>query len=103
MESALPAGIGLNVSLPAQQLPMEFMLFGEDASRVVISCDPAKLTRIQEVAEEYGVVADILGETGSDRVEITIGEQTAISESMNELRECYEEAMEKSLRTAIFT
>jgi phosphoribosylformylglycinamidine synthase subunit PurL len=103
VESALPAGIGLNVSLPEQQLPMEFMLFGEDASRVVISCDPVQLARIQKVAEEYGVFADVLGETGSDRVEVTVGEQTAISESVNELRESYERTMEKSLRTEVFT
>jgi phosphoribosylformylglycinamidine synthase II len=64
VESALPAGVGLNVRLPRQQLALELMLFGEDASRVVISCDPVHLPRIQQVAEEYGVSADVLGETG---------------------------------------
>ena len=75
------------------------MLFGEDASRVVLSCDPIHLPRIQQVAEEYGVVADVLGETGSDRVEITVDGQSVISASVTELREAYEGALERALRT----
>ena len=41
VESALPAGIGMRVNLPKQRLPREFVLFAEDASRVVLSCDPS--------------------------------------------------------------
>src|SRR5208282_5369816 len=70
VESALPAGVGLSVRLPKPHVALEFLLFGEDASRVVLSCDPFHLAGIQQVAEEYGVLADVLGETGSDRVEI---------------------------------
>jgi phosphoribosylformylglycinamidine synthase II len=99
VESALPAGIGMSVSLPKPQVALEFLLFGEDASRVVISCDPIRLSRIQQVAEEYGVFAEVLGETGSDRVEIAVGEQIEISSSVAELREAYEGALEKALRT----
>jgi phosphoribosylformylglycinamidine synthase len=98
VESALPAGIGLSVSLPRQQAALEFLLFGEDASRVVISCDPIHLPRIQQIAEEHGVSADVLGETGSDRVEITVDGQLAISASVRELREAYEGALERALR-----
>ncbi|HEX7423384.1 MAG TPA: phosphoribosylformylglycinamidine synthase subunit PurL [Terriglobales bacterium] len=99
VESALPAGVGLNVRLPRQQVPLEFLLFAEDASRVVLSCDPIHLPRIQQVAEEYGVIADVLGETGSDRVEITMDDQLVISASIAELREAYEGALERALRT----
>jgi phosphoribosylformylglycinamidine synthase II len=99
VESALPAGVGLSVRLPGQQLAVEFLLFSEDASRVVISCDPIHLPRIQQVAEEYGVFADVLGETGSDRVEITVDNNSVISASVHELREAYEGALERALRT----
>jgi phosphoribosylformylglycinamidine synthase II len=99
VESALPAGVGLNVRLPNQQVPLEFLLFAEDASRVVLSCDPIHLPRIQQVAEEYGVIADVLGETGSDRVEISVHGQLVISASVQELREAYEGALERALRT----
>ena len=99
VESALPAGVGLSVNLPGADLPPEFRLFGEDASRVVLSCDPAHLPRIKQVAEEYGVSTDVLGQTGSDRVEISIDGQPVISASVKELRGAYEGALEKALRT----
>jgi phosphoribosylformylglycinamidine synthase len=99
VESALPGGVGLNVRLPGQQVAPEFLLFGEDASRVVLSCDPMHLPRIKQVAEEYGVFADVLGETGSDRVEITVDGQSVISASIAELRDAYEGALERALRT----
>jgi len=99
VEAALPAGVGLSVRLPMPQVALEFLLFGEDASRVVVSCDPIQLPRIQHLAEEYGVFADVLGETGSDRVEISVDGQPAISDSIAELRDAYEGALEKALRT----
>jgi len=99
VESALPGGVGLSVRLPRQQVALEFVLFGEDASRVVISCDPIHLPRIQQVAEEYGVFADVLGETGSDRVEIVVNGESVISASVAELREAYEGALERALGT----
>jgi phosphoribosylformylglycinamidine synthase len=98
VESALPGGVGLSVRLPRPQAALEFLLFAEDASRVVLSCDPIHLPRIQQVAEEYGVIADVLGETGSDSVEITVDEQLVISASVAELREVYEGALESALR-----
>jgi phosphoribosylformylglycinamidine synthase subunit PurL len=98
VESALPAGVGLSVRLPKPQLALEFVLFAEDASRVVLSCDAIHLPRIQQVAEEYGVFADVLGETGSDRVEISVDGEPVISASVAALREAYEGALEKALR-----
>jgi phosphoribosylformylglycinamidine synthase subunit PurL len=99
VESALPAGVGLTVNLPKRQAAHEFRLFAEDASRVVISCDPVHLPRIKQVVEEYSLFADELGETGSDRVEILVDGQPAILASVDELREAYEGVLEKALRT----
>jgi phosphoribosylformylglycinamidine synthase subunit PurL len=99
VECALPARIGFNIKLPKKELALEFRLFGEDASRVVLSCDPTHLARIKQVADEFGVFADALGETGSDRVEITVDDKIAISASVRELQEAYEGALEKALRT----
>jgi phosphoribosylformylglycinamidine synthase II len=103
VESALPGGVGFSVRLPGQPVAPEFLLFGEDASRVVLSCDPIHLPRIQQVAEEYGVFADVLGETGSDRVEIALNGQPVISASVAELREAYEGALERALRRDLGT
>ena len=100
-ETALPAGVGLKVHLAEQNLPPEFLLFGEDASRVVVSCDAATLARVREMAAEYEVHADVLGETGGDRVEITMYGQSMISASLAELREAYEGSLERALRAEV--
>jgi hypothetical protein len=50
------------------------------------------------VAREYGLFTDVLGETGSDRVEIALGGKQVISVAVAELRESYEGALEKALR-----
>jgi phosphoribosylformylglycinamidine synthase len=99
VECGLPAGIGLRVKLSGYGLPPEFRLFGEDASRVVLSCDPAHLARIKQVAEDFGVKADVLGETGGERAEITIDGLPAVSARIEELRGAYEGALEKALRS----
>ena len=103
VEATLPGGVGVNVQLPRQEMALEFLLFGEDAGRVVVGCDPIQLPRIQQMAGEYGVIADVLGETGTDRVEIAVGEQPVISASVEELRDSYEGALEKALRTEVGT
>ncbi len=98
-ESAFPKGVGLRVNLTSHELPPEFLLFGEDASRVVLSCDPTNLPRIKQVAVEYGLFADVLGETGGERVEINLEGKPVVSATVSELREAYESALEKALRT----
>ena len=62
VEKAFPRGIGVRVNLASDRLPAEFVLFGEDASRIVVSCGPVQLERIQGVAGKYDLAADVLGE-----------------------------------------
>jgi len=97
-EQAFGRGIGLRVDVASGGLPSEFALFGEDASRVVIACDPTQLTRIKEVAGKHGLSADVLGETGSDQIEIKLDGQVVISASVSGLRDVYESALESVLR-----
>jgi len=92
-------GIGCSVDLKSQDLAPEFVLFAEDASRIVVSCDLAKLPRIKEVAGRYGVSADLIGETVADGVEIKVDSRPAISASVAELRNVFEGALEKMLRS----
>jgi phosphoribosylformylglycinamidine (FGAM) synthase-like enzyme len=98
-ESAFPRGVGLKVDLAAQGLPAEFLLFGEDASRVVISCDRGNLPGIQQVAVKYGLSSDVIGETVGERVEIRIDGQLVVSAPIAELSEEYEKALERALKS----
>jgi phosphoribosylformylglycinamidine synthase II len=98
-EKALPKGVGARVNLASGGLFAEFALFGEDASRIAISCDPANLARIKEVAEEFGVVAEAIGETIPERLEISLDGKVVISAPVLELSQAYEGALESALRT----
>jgi len=98
-ESSLPAGIGAKIDLPGQELPPEFVLFGEDASRVVISCDRTNLAGIQRVAGSYGIAADLIGETIAENLEIKVDGKVVVFSTINELRAVYESALENTLRT----
>jgi phosphoribosylformylglycinamidine synthase II len=98
-ESGFAKGIGMSVDLTSQGLPPEFVLFGEDASRVVISCDRDKISAIQQVAVKYGIATELIGETAPERVEIRLDGRVVVSASVSELREAYEGALERALRT----
>jgi len=98
-EPAFPTGVGLRVEVASNGLPAEFALFGEDASRVVLSCDPSRLSGIKEIAGKHGLSVDVLGQTVAGQVEIKLDGRVVVSASVAELRDGYESALEKALRT----
>jgi phosphoribosylformylglycinamidine synthase len=98
VESVFQKGVGLRVDVAASGLPAEFVLFGEDASRVVMSCDPSQVAGIKQVAEKHGVFPDVLGETVPESIKISLDGETVVSASVSELREAYESAFEKALQ-----
>ena len=98
-EKALAKGVGARVNLASGGLFAEFALFGEDASRIVISCDPEKVARIKEVAGNHGAVAEVIGETIPGRLEISLDGKVVISAEVSELSAAYEDALELALRT----
>ena len=98
-EKAFAKGVGARVNLASQGLPAEFVLFGEDASRIVLSCDPANVSRIQQIAEKHGIAAEVLGETIPERLEISFDGQVVVSAAVSELDQAYESALESILRT----
>jgi phosphoribosylformylglycinamidine synthase len=98
VEPAFARGIGFRVDLASGGLPPEFALFGEDASRVVISCDPVQLTGIKQIAAKHGLLLDVLGETAPEQVEIKLDGRVVVSASVSELRDVYESALERALR-----
>jgi phosphoribosylformylglycinamidine (FGAM) synthase-like enzyme len=98
-EAVFPKGIGMRVDVASQGLPPEFVLFGEDASRIVMSCDQSNLLRIQQIGVKYGLSLNLLGETASGQVEIKLDGRVAVSAGVSELRDVYENALEGALRT----
>ena len=98
-EKAFAKGVGARVNLASGGLLAEFVLFGEDSSRIVISCDPASVARIKEVASKYRVTADVIGETTADKLEISLDGKVVVSGSVADLNTGYESALQSALRT----
>jgi phosphoribosylformylglycinamidine synthase len=96
---AFAKGIGCKVELASQELPLECALFGEDASRIVISCDRASLAGIKEVVAKHRISAETLGETVIGSIEITVDGKVAVSAKIAELQGEYEGALERALRS----
>jgi hypothetical protein len=75
----------------------EFVLFGEDASRVLISCDPQSAARIQQVALRYRLSAEQIGSTVPDQLEVRMDGKAAATARVSELREAWAGALEQAL------
>jgi len=96
-ESCFQKGVGASVRLASGDLPIECILFGEDASRVVLSCDPKQVKRIQQLAVQHGVSAELMGETVMKTLDIFVDGKIAVSAPVETLRADFEESLEKAL------
>jgi phosphoribosylformylglycinamidine (FGAM) synthase-like enzyme len=91
--------IGCLVDLTAAGLAPQFLLFGEDVSRIVTSCDPGNLARIKQVAKKYGIFADELGGTVPETIDIKLDGRSVVTASVSGLTDEYEGALEQMLNT----
>ncbi len=98
-EKSFARGVGARVNLASNALPAAFVLFGEDASRIVLSCDPESVSRIQQVAGKHGIFAEVLGTTIPEQLEISLDDKIVVSAAVSTLNEAYESALESTLRT----
>jgi phosphoribosylformylglycinamidine synthase subunit PurL len=96
-ESAFPLNVGVHVDLTLNESFAEAVLFGEDASRVVITCDPLKSEIIQRTAVQWGLRADRIGRTVPEKFSITLDGKPAVQASVSELREIWDTALGKAL------
>jgi phosphoribosylformylglycinamidine (FGAM) synthase-like enzyme len=96
-ESSFKKGIGMRANLSSSGLSPELALFGESATRIVISCDPNKTSAIKQIAVESGLAADLLGQTNGNNLEISVDGKKVISARVSELREVWATALERAL------
>jgi phosphoribosylformylglycinamidine synthase subunit PurL len=98
-EKAFPKRVGARVNLASDAFFSEYSLFGEDSSRILVSCDPSHVARIKEVADSSGVTADVIGETIPELLEIALDGKNAVRAPIAELEQAYEAALEAALKT----
>ena len=98
-EGGFARGIGAQVTMESAGLVPEFVLFGEDASRILISCDQRYLERIKEIAAQYGLSAEKIGVTVPDNLEISVDGKSGASARVSELKTVWAKALEEALHT----
>ena len=100
-ECGFAKGIGAEVTLASGGLAAEFVLFGEDASRILISCDQNCVERIKQVAVQYGLSAESVGNTVPEKLEIRIDGDVSVSAPVSQLKQGWAGALEAALHTEI--
>jgi phosphoribosylformylglycinamidine synthase len=95
-ESGFRNRFGVKVDLRSE-LPAEFLLFGEDASRIVVSCDQNHVAGIKQVAAKHGISADLVGQTTPELFEISINGKRVVSANIGDLQFAWDLALERYL------
>ena len=79
--------LGAKVTLPGEEdgLRLEARLFGESASRIVLSARPEEAEHIRDLASQEGVPAFVLGKVGGDGLTIAAAGEEALSLPVSEM------------------
>jgi len=101
-EECFKRDLGAEVHLISADLALESVLFGEDATRVLISCDVEQVSRIQEVSGKFGLSALEIGVvTGSNledsNLRISVDGEIVLREPVSTLKRSWAESLEKAL------
>jgi phosphoribosylformylglycinamidine synthase len=92
-------GVGLDVDLPAARSAAA-TLFGESASRAVVSVKPDARAAVMQVAAEEGVPALAIGRTGGSRIRMAVAGELAIDGDVAELERIWSDALSQFFRNA---
>jgi phosphoribosylformylglycinamidine synthase len=93
-------GIGLEASLePVSDVPPEMAvvatLFGESASRVVLSVDENDVARVLDDARAAGVPARVIGRTGGRNIRVGVGGREALCVPVAAAEQAWATAIER--------
>ena len=93
-------GAGAEVSIDALNIGRDsrlndaVALFGESASRVVVSVSPDNVTEILQRAALAGVLARVIGETGGNRLRIAVAGRVIVDASVDDAERVWSTAIE---------
>jgi phosphoribosylformylglycinamidine synthase len=97
-ECCFDTGLGATVEIPKvpaadAALDAVSTLFGESASRVIVSIDPSRAAELETLAAGAGVPAATIGRVGGDRIRISIARQMVIDEPLADAERVWSEAI----------
>jgi phosphoribosylformylglycinamidine (FGAM) synthase-like enzyme len=100
-------GVGAEVSLEGTRaassatLDDAAVLFGESASRVVVSLRPEDVTEVLQRAAAAGVSARVIGETGGNRLRIAVAGRTVIDVPQDAAEAAWSSAIGRAFRQRV--
>jgi phosphoribosylformylglycinamidine synthase II len=93
-ECCIPGRLGADVALPANpDVRLDAQLFGESASRIVLSASPENARRIQDIAAREGAPICVLGEVRGDELTIRADERVQASLEVSEIERIWQQAI----------
>jgi phosphoribosylformylglycinamidine synthase len=97
-ECCFDTGLGATVTIPKVKIGVSGLdaiatLFGESASRVVVSVDPSRADELEKLAVSAGVPAAVIGRVGGDRIRISSADETLIDEHLTDAERVWSEAI----------
>ncbi|HVJ04670.1 MAG TPA: phosphoribosylformylglycinamidine synthase subunit PurL [Candidatus Saccharimonadales bacterium] len=92
-------GLGAEINLISAGLPAECVLFAEDATRALVTCDATKVQTIEKIAVKYGLNAQAIGLTTSEKFAIQIDGVPVIDGDISAFKVSWREALEQALQT----
>ena len=96
-ESCFVSNMGAELGLNSSGLSAEAVLFGEQAGRVVITCDGKKAGDIQQIAIKWGIRAERIGHTVPDNLKISIDGGQSVTARVSDLKQEWETALPRAL------
>jgi phosphoribosylformylglycinamidine synthase len=88
-------GIGVDVDVPAAPGGGAATLFGESASRAVVSVRPSDRQTLMEMAASSGVPALVIGRTGGPALRIAVGGEIALDYALSDAEQLWKTSLER--------
>jgi phosphoribosylformylglycinamidine synthase len=95
--------IGVRANLEkVPDLPVEWDLFGETASQMIITCSKEMVPVIEGIVRTYsGIMVASIGETVADIFELSVDSRVVIREKVSGLRNVWATALSTQLETGL--
>jgi phosphoribosylformylglycinamidine synthase len=105
-ECSFDTGLGAEANIPPVDGPTPAMmeistLFGESASRVLVSTAPERAEQLLAMASAARVPATVVGRVGGNQIRVSIGGRVAIDESLVVAEQIWLTAIEKYLQSHV--
>jgi phosphoribosylformylglycinamidine synthase len=99
-KSGFPKGIGTAIDLMHvswREMETSSCLFGELSGNVIISCSTECIDQIDRIAEKFGFIMEVLGDTTCGEFEISINRSLQVETTIADLRQPWSQSLESAL------